>query len=68
MDPRAVKKLLDNLLNDLQLRAEDDPTIVAEEQSPTAHHPIFGTCIEKTKLHEITTMLQWKREYNAHNL
>ena len=68
MDPRAVKKLLDNLRNDPQLRAEDDPTIVAEEQYPMAHHPIFGACIEKTKLHEITTMLQWKREHNAHNL
>ena len=68
MDPRAVKKLLDNLRNDPQLRAEDDPTIVAEEQYPTTHHPIFGTCLERTKLHEITTMLQWKREHNAHNL
>ena len=68
MDSRAVKKLLDNLRNDPQLRAEDDPTIVAEEQYPTSHHPIFGTCLEKTKLHEITTMLQWKREHNMHNL
>ncbi len=68
MDPRAVKKLLDNLWNDPQLRAEGHPTIVAEEQYPTAHHPIFGTCMEKIKLHEITTMLQWKREHNAYNL
>ena len=68
MDPRAARKLLDNLRNDPQLRAEDDTTIVAEEQYPMAHHPIFGTCLEKTKLHEITTMLQWKREHNTHNL
>ena len=52
MDHKAVKKLLDNLRNDPQLRAEDDPSIVAEEQYPTSHHPIFGTCLEKTKLHE----------------
>ena len=50
MDPRAVKKLLDNLRNDPQLRTEDDPTIVAEEQYPMAHHPIFGACIEKNKI------------------
>jgi hypothetical protein len=34
----------------------------------TVHNPIFGNCIEKTKLNEITTMLQRKRERNAHNL
>ncbi len=59
IDEPAAKKLSDNLRNDPQLRAWGDPT---------AHHPIFGTCIEKTRLHEITTMLRWKREQSNHNL
>ena len=38
---RDAAKLLEGLTKDPQLRSEDDPSILAEEQFPTDHHALL---------------------------
>jgi hypothetical protein len=38
---KDAAKLLEGLTKDPQLRSEDDPSILAEEQFPTDHHALL---------------------------
>ena len=38
---KDAAKLLEGLTKDPQLRSEDDPSILAEEQFPTDHHAML---------------------------
>ncbi len=38
---KDAAKLLEGLTKDPQLRSEDDPSILAEEQFPTVHHAML---------------------------
>ncbi len=38
---KDAAKLLEGLTKDPQLRSEDDPSILAEEQFPTNHHALL---------------------------
>ena len=58
---KDAAKLLEGLTKDPQLRSEDDPSILAEEQFPTDHHALLQGKTDGSSTDNIITILRWER-------
>jgi hypothetical protein len=60
---KDAAKLLEGLTKDKdpQLRSEDDPSILAEEQFPTEHHALLQGKTDGSSTDNIITILRWVR-------
>ena len=66
---KDAAKLLEGLTKDPQLRSEDDPSILAEEQFPTDHHALLQGKTDGSSTDNIiticggkgVTLLTWQR-------
>jgi hypothetical protein len=56
---RDAAKLLEGLTKDPQLRSEDDPSILAEEQFPTDHHALLQGKSDGSSTDIIFRILRW---------
>ena len=60
---KDAAKLLEGLAKDPQLRSEDDPSILAEEQFPTDHHALLQGKTIGSSSDNIITILQWEKQH-----
>ena len=63
---KDAAKLLEGLAKDPQLRSEDDPSILAEEQFPTDHHALLQGKTMGSSSDNIITILQWEKQHTPH--
>jgi hypothetical protein len=63
---KDAAKLLERLTKDPQLRSEDDPSILAEEQFPTDHHALLQGKIVGSSTDNIITILRWEKHHTPH--
>ena len=63
---KDAAKLLEGLTKDPQLRSEDDPSILAEEQFPTDHHALLQGKTSGSSSDNIITILQWEKQHTPH--
>ena len=63
---KDAAKLLEGLAKDPQLRSEDDPSILAEEQFPTDHHALLQGKTSGSSSDNIITILQWEKQHTPH--
>ena len=63
---KDAAKLLEGLTKDPQLRSEDDPSILAEEQFPTDHHALLQGKTDGSSTDNIITILRWERQHTPH--
>jgi hypothetical protein len=63
---KDAAKLLEGLTKDPQLRSEDDPSILAEEQFPTDHHALLQGKTDGSSKDNIITILRWERHHTPH--
>ncbi len=63
---KDAAKLLEGLTKDPQLRSEDDPSILAEEQFPTDHHALLQGKTDGSSTDNIITILRWERHHSPH--
>ncbi len=63
---KGAAKLLEGLTKDPQLRSEDDPSILAEEQFPTDHHALLEGKTDGSSTDNIITILRWERHHTPH--
>ena len=63
---KDAAKLLEGLTKDPQLRSEDDPSILAEEQFPTEHHALLQGKTDGSSTDNIITILWWDRHHTPH--
>jgi hypothetical protein len=63
---KDAAKLLEGLTKDPQLRSEDDPSILAEEQFPTDHHALLQGKTDGSSTDNIITILRWERHHTPH--
>ncbi len=63
---KDAAKLLEGLTKDPQLRSEDDPSILAEEQFPTEHHALLQGKTDGSSTDNIITILRWDRRHTPH--
>ena len=63
---KDAAKLLEGLTKDPQLRSEDDPSILAEEQFPTDHHALLQGKTDGSSTDNIITILRWERRHSPH--
>jgi hypothetical protein len=54
---KDASKLLEGLVKDPQLRAEDDPSVLVEEQFPSEHHAMLQGKTEGSPSENIMTIL-----------
>ena len=59
---KDAARLLEGLAKDPQLRSEDDPSILAEEQFPTDHHAMLQGKTSGSSTDNIITILQWEKQ------
>jgi hypothetical protein len=59
---KDAAKLLEGLTTDPQLRSEDDPSILAEEQFPTDHHAMLQGKKSGSSTDNIITILRWEKQ------
>jgi hypothetical protein len=62
---KDATKLLEGLSKDPQLRADDDPSIMPEEQFPSEHHALLQGKTAGSSSDNIITILQWEKQ-SAH--
>ncbi len=55
---KDAAKLLEGLTKDPQLRSEDDPSILAEEQFPMDHHALLQGKTDGSSTDNIITILR----------
>ena len=60
---KDAAKLLEGLAKDPQLRSEDDPSILAEEQFPTDHHALLQGKTIGSSSDNIITILRWEKQH-----
>ena len=65
---KDAAKLLEGLTKDPQLRSEDDPSILAEEQFPTDHHAMLQGKTDGSSTDNIITILRWESERIAFSI
>ena len=63
---KDAAKLLEGLTKDPQLRSEDDPSILAEEQFPTDHHAMLQGRTTGSSTDNIITILQWEKHHTPY--
>ena len=63
---KDAAKLLEGLTKDHQLRSEDDPSILAEEQFPTDHHAMLHGKTIGSSTDNIITILRWEKQQTPH--
>ena len=63
---KDAAKLLEGLTKDPQLRSEDDPSILAEEQFPTDHHALLQGKTIGSSSDNIITILRWEKQHTPH--
>jgi hypothetical protein len=63
---KDAAKLLEGLAKDPQLRLEDNPSILAEEQFPTDHHALLQGKTDGSSTDNIITILRWERYHTPH--
>ena len=63
---KDTARLLEGLAKDPQLRSEDDPSILAEEQFPTDHHALLQGKTIGSSADNIITILRWERQHTPH--
>ncbi len=59
---KGAAKLLEGLTADPQLRSEDDPSILAEEQFPTDHHAMLQGKTSGSSTDNIIAILRWEKQ------
>jgi hypothetical protein len=63
---KDASKLLESLANDPQLRADDDPSVLVEEQFPSEHHAMLQGKTEGSSSDNIVTILRWEKHHTPH--
>jgi len=63
---KDAAKLLEGLAKDPQLRSEDDPSILAEEQFPTDHHALLQGKTDGSSSDNIITILRWEKQHTPY--
>jgi hypothetical protein len=65
---KDATKLLEGLSKDPQLRADDDPSIMPEEQFPSEHHALLQGKTAGSSSDNIITILQCQKQHTPHLL
>ena len=65
---KDATRLLEGLAKDPQLRSEDDPSILAEEQFPTDHHALLQGKTDGSSSDNIITILRWEKQHTPYLL
>jgi hypothetical protein len=63
---KDTSKLLEGLAKDPQLSADDDPSVLVEEQFPSEHHAMLQGKTDGTPSDNIVTILRWERQHSTH--
>jgi hypothetical protein len=63
---KDATKLLEGLSKDPQLRADDDPSIMPEDQFPSEHHALLQGKTAGSSSDNIITILQWEKQHTPH--
>jgi hypothetical protein len=63
---KDATKLLEGLTMDPQLWADDDPSVLGEEQFPSEHHTMLQGKTAGSSSDNIITILQWERHHTPH--
>jgi hypothetical protein len=63
---KDVSKLLEGLAKDPQLRVDNDPSVLVEEQFPSEHHAMLQGKIEGSSSDNIITILRWEKHHTLH--
>ena len=63
---KDATRLLEGLAKDPQLRSEDDPSILAEEQFPTDHHALLQGKTDGSSSDNIITILRWEKQHTPY--
>jgi hypothetical protein len=63
---KDASKLLEGLAKDPQLRADDDQSVLVEEQFPSEHHAMLQGKTEGSSSDNIITILQWEKHHTPH--
>jgi hypothetical protein len=65
---KDATKLLEGLSKDSQLRADNDPSVLIEEQYPSEHHAMLQGKTTGSSSDNIITILQWEKRHTPHLL
>jgi hypothetical protein len=63
---KDASKLLEGLAKDPQLRVDDDPSVLVEEQFPSEHHAMLQGKSEGSSSDNIITILRWEKHHTPH--
>jgi hypothetical protein len=63
---KDATKLLEGLSKDPQLQADDDPSIMPEEQFLSEHHALVQGKTAGSSSDNIITILQWEKQHTPH--
>jgi hypothetical protein len=63
---KDATKLLEGLSKDPQLRADNDPSVLIEEQYPSKHHAMLQGKTTGSSSDNIITILQWEKRHTPH--
>ena len=63
---KDATKLLEGLSKDPQLRADNDPSVLIEEQYPSEHHAMLQGKTTGSSSDNIITILQWEKRHTPH--
>jgi hypothetical protein len=63
---KDATKLLEGLSKDPQLRADNDPSVLIEEQYPSEHHALLQGKTTGSSSDNIITILQWEKRHAPH--
>jgi hypothetical protein len=63
---KDASKLLEGLAKDPQLRADDDPSVLVEEQFPSENHAMLQGKTEGSSSDNIITILRWEKQNSPH--
>jgi hypothetical protein len=63
---KDASKLLEGSAKDPQLRADDDPSVLFEEQFLLEHHAMLQGKTEGSSSDNIITILRWEKHHTPH--
>jgi hypothetical protein len=63
---KDVTKLLKGLAKYPQLRVDDDPSVLIEEQCPSKHYAMLQGKTTGSSSDNIITILQWEKRHTPH--
>jgi hypothetical protein len=66
LSEKDASRLLKGLAKDPQLRADDDPSVLVEEQFPSEHHAMLQGKTEGSSSNNIITILRWEKHHSPH--